>query len=61
MNKETLDIFNKYLNHGRQIVTLKSRQTGKSSMSALADWKKLFDKYNKAQDRKEKIKRIFNI
>lgn len=61
MNKETLDIFNKYLNHDKEIVILKSRQIGKSSMTSLNIWKKLFDKYNKAQDRKEKIRRIFNI
>jgi hypothetical protein len=62
MNKETLDIFGQYLNGNKQIIMLKARQTGKSnSTMALANWKKTFDKYSRAQDRKETIKRLFNI
>ena len=62
MNKETLDIFSQYLNGNKQIMMLKARQAGKShSTMALANWRKTFDKYNRAQDRKETIKRLFNI
>lgn len=62
MNKETLDIFGQYLNGNKQIMMMKARQTGKShSTMALANWKKTFDKYSRAQDRKETIKKLFNI
>lgn len=62
MNKETLDIFSQYLNGNKNMIICKARQTGKShSTMALANWKKTFDKYSRAQDRKETIKRLFNI
>ncbi len=62
MNKETLDIFGQLLKGNKEIMMLKARQTGKSHTSAaLGDWKKTFDKYNRAQDRKESINKIFNI
>ncbi len=62
MNKETLDIFSQLINGNKQIMMLKARQAGKSHTSAsLINWRKTFDKYNRAQDRKETIKRLFNI
>jgi len=61
-NRDVIDIFGQYLSGNKQIMMLKSRQTGKSHTSvALSDWRKTFDKYNRAQDRKETIKRLFNI
>jgi hypothetical protein len=61
MNKETLDIFNQYLNCNKQIMILKGRQTGKSSDTSLMVWKYLYSKYERARLRKETIKRLFNI
>jgi hypothetical protein len=66
-NRDVIDIFGQLLttNTGygnKEIMMLKARQTGKSQTSAaLTDWRKTFDKYNRAQDRKETIKRLFNI
>jgi hypothetical protein len=60
-NRDVIEIFGQLLNSNKEIMMLKSRQTGKSSPAALANWRKTFDKYNRAQDRKETIKRIFNI
>ncbi len=61
-NRDVIDIFGQLLKGNKEIMMLKSRQTGKSHTSAaLVDWKKTFDKYNRAQDRKETIKRLFNI
>ena len=62
-NKETLDIFGQLLNGNKNMIIGKARQTGKSytSSMALENWRKTFDKYNRAQDRKETIKRLFNI
>jgi hypothetical protein len=59
-NEETLDIFGQYLN-GKQFVMLKARQTGKSSVAAIMDWKNLHDKHERVRLRKETIKRLFNI
>jgi hypothetical protein len=62
MNKETLDILGQLINGNKEVMMLKARQTGRSHTSAaLVDWRKAFDKYNRAQDRKETINRIFNI
>lgn len=33
----------------------------KSSNTTIKEWKTLYDKYHRAQDRKETIKRLFNI
>jgi hypothetical protein len=61
-NRDVIDIFGQLLNSNKEIIMLKARQTGKSQTSAaLTDWRKTFDKYNRAQDRKETIKRLFNI
>ena len=61
MNKETLDIFGQLLS-GKQLIIGKARQTGKSwSNASLMAWKQLHSKYERAQDRKERIKSIFNI
>ena len=61
-NRDVIDIFNQLINGNKQIMMLKARQTGKSHTSAtLTNWRKTFDKYNRAQDRKETIKRLFNI
>jgi hypothetical protein len=44
MNKETLDIFGQLLNSNKEVMMLKARQTGKSSVAShLMDWKKLYD------------------
>lgn len=59
-NRYVIDIFNQLLN-GKNIIIGKARQTGKSSITALDDWRKLLDKYQRSQNRKEKIKRVFNI
>ena len=60
MNKS---IFDQYMNNNKQLVMMKARQTGKSSVvaSSLLNWKVLYDKYNRRLLRKESIKRIFNI
>ena len=58
-NKDTLDILGLILNGSKQVILGKSRQAGKSD--TLTNWKKTFDKYNRAQDRKEMIKNLFNI
>ena len=61
-NKETLDIFGQLLNGNKQAMILKARQTGKSSVTAsLMAWKHLYDSHERAQKRKETIKRLFNI
>ena len=62
MNKETLDIFSQLLNSNKEVMMLKARQTGKSSVTAsLMAWKNLYNKHERARLRKESIKRIFNI
>ena len=63
MNKETLDIFNQYLNGGKQIIMAKARRTGASGSvtSSLVNWKNLYEKHERRKLRKESIKRIFNI
>lgn len=58
-NKDTLGILGLILNSSHQMLIGKSRQVGKSV--ALDNWRKTFDKYSRAQDRKETIKRLFNI
>lgn len=61
-NEETLDIFGQYLSGNKQAMILKARQTGKSSVTAsLMAWKHLYDSHERAQKRKETIKRLFNI
>jgi hypothetical protein len=61
-NEETLDIFSQYMNGNKQIMMLKARQTGKSSVTAsLMAWKNLHSKYERSRLRKETIKRLFNI
>ena len=61
-NKETLDIFGQLLNGNKNIIIDKTRQTGKSSVSAsLMAWENLHSKYERVRLRKESIKRIFNI
>lgn len=61
-NEETLDIFGQYLNGNKQIMMLKARQTGKSSVTtSLMAWKHLHSKYERSRLRKETIKRLFNI
>ena len=61
-NEETLDIFGQYLNGNKQAMILKARQTGKSWANAsLVSWRNLHSKYERAQKRKETIKRLFNI
>ena len=61
-NRDVIDIFGQLLSNKNMIIG-KARQTGKSYLSskALVNWKKTFDRYNRAQDRKETIKRLFNI
>jgi hypothetical protein len=63
MNKETLDIFDQYLNGGKQIIMAKARRTGASGSvtSSLMNWKNLYEKHERRKLRKESIKRIFNI
>ena len=62
MNKETLDIFGQLLNSNKEVMMLKARQTGKSSVAShLMDWKKLYDQHERVRLRKETIKRLFNI
>lgn len=58
-NKQTIDVISQIINGNGNFVIGKSRQTGKSS--ALNNWKKTFDIYNRRLDRKETIKRLFNI
>ena len=58
-NKETIDIISQIINGNGNFVIGKARQTGKSS--SLTNWKKTFDIYNRRLDRKETIKRLFNI
>ena len=60
-NEETLDIFGQYLNGDKNMIIGKARQTGKSSVAALMDWKNLHDKHERVRLRKETIKRLFNI
>ena len=62
MNKETLDIFGQLLSGNKQVMWLKARQTGKSYTNAhLMSWYNVHSKYERAQNRKETIKRLFNI
>jgi hypothetical protein len=57
-NKEAIDLFSRY----QQVMILKGRQTGKSSVNAsLMAWKHIHSKYERARTRKETIKRLFNI
>lgn len=58
-NEETLDIFSQLLSGNKQLILGKRRQAGKSY--ALENWKKSYEMYTRAQDRKETIKRLFNI
>lgn len=60
MNKETLGIFDQYLNGNKQLIMMKARRTG-TSVNSFMNWKDLYDKYNRRLLRKESIKRIFNI
>jgi hypothetical protein len=61
-NKETLDIFSQYMNGNKQLIMMKARQTGKSSVTAsLMAWRALYGKHERARLRKETIKRLFNI
>jgi hypothetical protein len=61
MNKETLDIFGQLLS-GKRVVLGKPRQVGKTySTQLFRDWQVTFDKYSRVQDRKESIKKLFNI
>ena len=61
MNEETLDIFGQLLN-GKQVIIGKSRQVGKTySTQLFRNWQVTFGKYSRAQDRKESIKKLFNI
>jgi len=62
-NRDVIDIFNQLINGNKNFILGKARQTGKSysSSKALKDWRLIFDKYSRAQDRKETIKRLFNI
>jgi hypothetical protein len=60
-NKENLDIFGQLLN-GKQVIIGKPRQVGKTYATQLfRDWKVTFNKHSRAQDRKESIKKLFNI
>jgi hypothetical protein len=56
MNKESIDIFGQYLNG----IMMKSRQTGMSNPLDLTHWKQLYNKYERANVRKETIKRLLN-
>jgi hypothetical protein len=61
-NRDVIDIFGQLLNGNKEIMMLKARQTGKSSVAShLMDWKKLYDKHERVRLRKETIKRLFNI
>ena len=61
-NKETLDVFGQLLSGGKNMIMLKARQTGKSSINAsLMEWHSLHSKYERVRIRKERIKSIFNI
>ena len=60
-NEETINIVNLLINNKNMVIG-KARQTGKSSaMKALYDWQILYKKYERRSDRKETIKRLFNI
>jgi hypothetical protein len=56
MNKESIDIFGQYLND----IMMKSRQTGMNNPLGLTHWKQLYNKYERANVRKETIKRLLN-
>lgn len=61
-NKET--IVSQIVNGSFNFVIGKARQTGRSSssaMKALYDWQKLHNQYKRRLNRKETIKRLFNI
>jgi hypothetical protein len=61
-NRDVIDIFGQLLKGNKEIMMLKSRQTGKSNVTAsLMAWKHLHSKYERSILRKETIKRIFNI
>jgi hypothetical protein len=60
MNQIKLDLKNlPGINSDKDYILLKARQTGKSyaSMNAMMDWYKLWKK----EERKRKVKSIFNI
>lgn len=59
MNQETIDIFSQLLNGNKEVFLGKRRQIGQSY--ALENWKNSYEMYNRAQNRKETIKRVFNI
>ena len=60
MNKESIDIFGQYLNGGKKIMMMKSRQTGMNNPLGLTHWKQLYNKYERSNVRKETIKRLLN-
>lgn len=61
MNEENLDIFGQLLN-GKQVIIGKPRKVGKTySTQLFRNWQVTFDKYARAQDRKESIKKLFNF
>jgi hypothetical protein len=61
MNKQTLEIFSQLLNNNNQIILGKARQIGASwSNASLGAWRYIHEKYERAQCRREKIKKIFN-
>lgn len=61
-NRDVVDIFSKLLNGNKEIMMLKARQSGKSSVAShLMNWKILYDKHERSRLRKETIKRLFNI
>jgi hypothetical protein len=43
------------------IIMMKARQIGKSSINTLMEWHSLHSKYERARLRKKRIKSIFNI
>ena len=60
-NKETIDIFGQLLS-GKQVVIGKPRQVGKSYSNMMyKNWQVTFTKHERAQSRKESIKKVFNI
>lgn len=61
MNKETLDIFGQLLS-GKQVVLGKPRQTGRTyPIELFRNWQVTFDKHIRSQNRKESIRKLFNI
>jgi len=47
--------------HDKQIILLKSRQTGRSSTNALRIWYDLYMGQNRKEGRIKSIRKIFNI